>query len=191
MFRNLSLTRSKDAGFTAAELLVVLALSGSVLAIAFGFFQSARATFQGDSDMRVVEWQLKLARETAINQRRAVEIRFTSPNLITVVRRNIGAGPATTVISTIYLEHNMHFMQFPGIPDTPDAFGATAPIAFGGAATIMFTADGMFTDGGGNPINGTVFIGQPGKAATARALTVFGPTARIRGFRWNGTQWRQ
>jgi prepilin-type N-terminal cleavage/methylation domain-containing protein len=189
MGRILSADRSRDTGFTAAELLIVLALSGSVLAIAFGFFQSARATFQGDSDMRVVEWQLKLARETAINQRRSVEIRFTSPNLITVVRRNLPAG--TTVISTIYLEHNMKFMQFPGIPDTPDAFGATTPIAFGGAATVMFTADGMFTDGGGNPINGTVFIGQPGKAATARALTVFGPTARIRGFRWNGTQWRQ
>ena len=113
MVRILSADRSKDAGFTAAELLIVLALSGTVLAITFGFFQSARATFQGDSDMRVVEWQLKLARETAINQRR-VDSKCSSrnPNLITVVRNNLPDG--TTVISTIYLEHNAKFMQFAG-----------------------------------------------------------------------------
>ena len=175
-------------GFSLIEVLVVLALSATVLAITVGFFRAALNTFQGDADMRVVEWQLKLARETAINQRRSVEIRFTNPNLITVLRHNIPNG--TTVISTIYLEHNTKFMIFPGAPDTPDSFGNAAPVFFNNAAAVMFTADGMFTDPTGTPVNGTVFFGQPGRQTTARALTVFGPTARIRSFRWNGTQWR-
>jgi hypothetical protein len=172
-------------------MLVVVALSGTVLGISLGFFRAASATFQGDADMRRVEWQLKLARETAINQRRAVEIRFTNPNLVTVIKWNFPTGTGSTVVSTIYLEHNMKFMTFPSIPDTPDAFGNTTPVYFGGVAAVMFTADGMLTDGNGNPINGGVFIGQPGRATTARALTVFGSTARIRIYRWNGTQWRQ
>ena len=43
----------------------------------------------------------------------------------------------------------------------------------------MFTADGMLTDQAGNSINGTIFLGQAGAPMTARALTVFGPTATL------------
>ena len=73
--------------------------------------------------------------------------------------------------------------------NTPDGFGRASATDFGGAAAVMFTSDGMFTDQTGNPINGSVFLGQPSRPMTSRALTVFGPTARIRVYRWNGTQW--
>jgi hypothetical protein len=49
----------------------------------------------------------------------------------------------------------------------------------------------MLTDPAGNPVNGSIFIGQPGKPLTSRALTVFGPTATIRSYRWNGSAWRR
>jgi prepilin-type N-terminal cleavage/methylation domain-containing protein len=179
---------SNQNGFSVVELLVVLAIGSVVLAITFGAFQSLNDTMQGDADMRIVEWQLKLARETAINQRRAVEVRFVSPNVITLVRDNLPAG--TTVLSTTYLQHNAKFMLFTGQPDTPDSFGRAAAVYFGAAAKVMFTADGMFTDAAGNPVNGSVFIGQITRPGTSRALTVFGPTARIRAYRWNGTAWR-
>jgi hypothetical protein len=170
------------------ELLFVLALTSITLTFVIGGFRQAQAIVQGDASLRIVQWQFKLARETAINQRRSVEIRFTPPNFLTVVRRNIPAGE--TVISTAVLEHNTQFLRFAGQPDTPDGFGGAVAINFGGAANYMFTADGMFTDATGNPLNGTVFIGQQGKPQTARALTVFGPTARVRGFRWNGSEWK-
>jgi hypothetical protein len=56
---------------------------------------------------------------------------------------------------------------------------------------LIFRAEGMFTDGNPNldPLNGTVFIGVFGQPSTARAVTIFGPTALIRGYRWNGSQW--
>lgn len=181
-------TRRGDAGFTAVELVTVLGIIAILAGIMFGSFQALQATVQGDADMRVVEWQLKLARETAINQRRYIEIRFTNPNRIAVVRDDLPAG--TTTISTIYLEHNMQFLMFPGQGDTPDAFGRTAALSFGAATSMMFTPDGMFVDQTGNPLNGSIFLGSPGRPGTARSLTVFGPTARIRAFRWNGTQWR-
>lgn len=182
------LDRSRQAGYSLLELLLVLALTGITLGFVVGGFRVASSIVQGDASLRIVQWQFKMARETAINQRRAVEIRFTPPNFLSVVRRNIPAGE--TVISTAVLEHNTQFRRFVGQPDTPDAFGGAVAINFGAATAYMFTADGMFTDQAGNPLNGTVFVGQANKPQTARALTVFGPTARIRGYRWNGSAWK-
>lgn len=182
-------TVENDAGFSLGEAMLVLALIGVAVAMLVGVFQPVAATVQGDSGMYVVEWQLKLARETAINQRRFVEIRFTSPNVITVVRRNIPNGE--TVISSAVLEHHIEYRQFVGIPDTPDGFGMGTPLAFGAATALAFTSDGMFVDQTGTPINGTIFLGQMAHSISARALTVFGPTARIRAYKWNGSAWRR
>jgi hypothetical protein len=180
--------RDRDAGFGMTELLVVLVMLVIVMSLGIGFFRNAASALQGDANLRILEWQLKLAREFAINQRRAVEVRFTAPNLISVVRRNIPNGE--TVLSTAVLENGTQFLLFAGQPDTPDGFGRATATDFGAAAAVMFTSDGMFTDQTGNPINGSVFLGQPARPMTSRALTVFGPTARIRVYRWNGTQWR-
>ncbi len=177
-----------DRGFSVFELLIIMAIMSIMMGIVVAGFRVYSATIQGDAEMRIVEWQLKLARETAINQRRTIEVQFTPPNLITLVRNDLPAG--TTVLSTIVLEHNTAFRQFPGEPDTPDTFGNSSPVTFGGAASVMFTADGMFTDQAGNPVNGSIFLEQIGQPMSARALTVFGPTARIRTYRWNGTGWR-
>lgn len=160
-----------------------------ILAIGVGFYPPAIQTIQGDADMRILNWQLKLARETAINQRRTVTLTFVAPNQIQVFRNEIPAGQ--TLVSQAVLEHNTQYWLFAGQPDTPDGFGRPTAISFSGAATVMFTADGMLTDATGNPVNGSIFLGQPGRPLTARALTVFGPTATIRTYRWNGTQWRR
>jgi prepilin-type N-terminal cleavage/methylation domain-containing protein len=186
--RTTILAPPRDAGYSLIELIVGLFLMSSVLAIGVGFYPKAVAIVQGDADLRVITWQLKLARENAINQRRSMQLTFTSPNIISVVRRNIPNG--TTVISTAVMEHNMQFLLFAGQPDTPDGFGRPSAVSFSGAAGVMFTADGMLTDLNGNPVNGSLFLGQPNKPSTSRALTVFGPTATIRAYRWNGTAWR-
>jgi prepilin-type N-terminal cleavage/methylation domain-containing protein len=180
---------ASDAGFSLIEVVVVALIASVVLAMSVGFYPQAVSIVRGDADLRIVYWELKLARETAINQRRTIEVRFTPPNIITTVRRNIPGG--TTVLSTAVLEHNTQFLLFAGQPDTPDAFGRNAAIDFGGAAPVMFTADGMLTDTTGNAVNGSVFLGQPGKPITSRALTVFGPTSTVRTYRWNGAAWRR
>lgn len=177
-----------DAGFTVIELLGVLVVTVSVLGIGLGGFSMALNTVRGDASMNIVLWQLKLARETAINQRRSVEVRFTMPNYMQVVRRNIPSGE--TEVSTAVLEHQTQFYVFSSMPDTPDTFGRAAAIDFGAATAVMFNAEGQLVDQTGNIINGSVFIGRPGAPMTARALTVFGPTSAIRTYRWNGSAWR-
>jgi Tfp pilus assembly protein FimT len=178
-----------DAGFTLIETVFVAAIAVTMLAVFAGYYPQAVATVQGDADMRVLQYHLKLAREMAINQRRAVQVQFVGANQVRLVRTDLPTG--FTTVATAFLEHNARFQLFADQPDTPDGFGRGAAVWFSGADPVMFTSDGMFTDLTGNPVNGSVFIGQPGKPETARALTIFGPTATIRSYRWNGLEWRR
>jgi Tfp pilus assembly protein FimT len=166
----------------------VLVVSLTVLALGLGGFSTALNTIRGDASMNIVHWQLKMARETAINQRRSVEVQFTPPNFMSVIRQNIPAG--TTVLSTAVLEHQTQFYVFPAMVDTPDGFGNASAIDFGAATAARFNSEGQLVDQTGAILNGTVFIGRPGAPMTARAITIFGPTSAIRGYRWNGTAWR-
>jgi len=176
-----------ERGFSLAEILTIVAIIGVLFGITIIAFQAAATTIQGDSNLRILERQLKLARDTAVAQRRSVEVQFVPPNQLFVIRHDLPSG--TTLLQSGYFENNTTFIRFDGIPDTPDTFGGTDAINVGGATVLMFTSDGMFVDGAGTPVNGTIYVGQAGKPVTQRAVTVFGSTARIRTYRWNGSQW--
>ena len=176
-----------ERGFSLPEILTIVALIGLLFGITIIAFQTAAVTIQGDSNLRIVEGQLKFARDVAVSQRRTVEVVLVAPNMIQVIRQDRPAG--TTLLSSAVLENNTTFVDFADVPDTPETFGADSVYAPGALSTLMFTADSMFTDSSGGPANATIFIGQTGKKTTARAVTVFGTTARIRTYRWNGSQW--
>jgi Tfp pilus assembly protein FimT len=133
--------------------------------------------------------QLRKGRETAIAQRRNVEIKFLGNNQIQLVRDDVPAG--TTVLSTVTLENSVQFRVFPTVPDTPDAFGKAAAVDFGGAAQLIFLTTGTLVDSQSNPVSGTVFLGLANHPETARAVTILGATGRVRGYRWTGTAWIQ
>ena len=176
-----------ERGFSLAEILTIVAIIAVMFGISIIAFQAAATTIQGDANLRILERQLKLARDTAVAQRRSVEVQFVGGNELYVIRHDLPSG--TTLLQSAYFENNTQFIRFDGVPDTPDSFGGTQAINVGAATVLMFTSDGMFVDGAGTPVNGTLFIGQPGKPLTQRAVTVFGSTARIRTYRWNGSQW--
>jgi hypothetical protein len=124
-----------------------------------------------------------------------MEIIFSTPKRIQVVRQEIGGGPNPTIVD-VNLDGDQKFLHFPGTDDTPDEFGLTnKPIAFGttegSLPTIMFTSEGSLVDTSGDTLNGTLFIGVPGDSMTARAITIFGPTALLRAWRWDGKQWTE
>lgn len=178
-----------ERGFTLTELVVSMAIAVTVMAICIAWVPPMTEVMQADSDLQVLKGTVVLAREAATNQRRSVELEFLVPNVVQVVRQNLPNG--TTVLSRVVLQHGAAFLRFAGEPDTPDGFGASAAVNLSGAARVFFTADGTLTDLDGNPVNVTLFIGQPMRPLTSRALTIFGPTARVRGYRWNGATWRQ
>ena len=79
----------KEAGFTLIELLMVVAIGGTLAAISVIGFAQAATSIRGDNGMVQVMSQLRMARDLAINQRRAMEVQFLAPNEIRVVRQEI------------------------------------------------------------------------------------------------------
>lgn len=177
-----------DVGFSLLEVMLTIVIIGLMTSVAVVQIGTARQTANGDSGMRVVLAQLNLARELSIEQRRTIQLQFTAPNSLRVIRNEIPAG--TTMLSSVIFEGHVEYLLLPGIPDTPDAFGRGQAVDFGGAAVMQFNSDGTLVDQQGRLINGTVYLAiRGGTDRSARAITVLGATGRVRGYRWTGREW--
>jgi prepilin-type N-terminal cleavage/methylation domain-containing protein len=176
--------RSHDAaGFSLVELMIVVAMIGILGGMAVLQIDTLRKGLLGDGAMRVVMGQLNIARETAVARRRSVTVEFVGSN---VLRLTIGDEA-----SNVAFESGVQYALVQDMGDTPDGFGRAAPTTFGSTmqTTVTFNSEGSLVDGGGSPINGTVFLAVPGEPLTARAVTVLGTIGRVRGYRWDGTRW--
>jgi hypothetical protein len=111
----------------------------------------------------------------------------------------------------VYLNDNvgggLKFYVFAALPDTPMNFGNSTAINLqqpsgGGAWTCMFTTSGAFVGTAqsaatlyqatnNNPVNASLFLGVTGRSNTARAVTVFGATGRVRSYFWTGSSWQE
>ena len=183
--------RSNVDGFTMVEMLTVLAIAGVLMAAAIMVMPGVLSQGRSDGGTAQALNALRLARDSAIDQRRNIEVHFLGKNHIQTVRDEIGlnfVAAGTTTLSDVYLE-SQQFTQFTGLGDTPDHFGASGPIAFGTTPTYMFTSEGTFIDAMGDVLNGTIFLGTPGQTPTARAITIFGPTALLHVWKWSGSTW--
>lgn len=177
---------TRASGFSLIEMMVVT----GVIAVGASFSvvqaEQAFAHYRANAAMRAVEAQLTIARNLAITQRRNMIVQCLAPNQVQVTRQDVPAG--TTMLSTRTLGYGTTFHRFTGETDTPDAFGINADCDFGATTTTAsFTPDGAFVNQLGLPINGTVYLGIPTDVKTIRAVTVFGTTGRVRGYRWTWT----
>lgn len=182
--------RTTDAGFSLIEMLIALCITAILASMAVVQIGAARPAMQADGAMRAMMSQLNAARETAVAQRRNIQLVFVAPNQLQLVRQDLPTG--TTLLRNVALEAGIQFHQFTPAVDTPDAFGLSGgALAFNSALTITFNSDGMLIDTGGSPINGTVFLALPSARHTARAVTILGATGRVRAYRWTGSAWAQ
>lgn len=176
-------------GFTLPEVLVTVTIFMVISAMAAATLTGAISMVRADGQARRLVGLFQLARETAIMRQRDVEVVFDEAG--SRARLLLHDGGVATPIREVTLEYGVGFRQFAGMPDTPDTFGATAVIDFGGAPRLLFISDGSFVDDTDLPLNGTVFLGMAGKRETARAVTITGTTARARIYRWGGSWWEQ
>ena len=168
-------------------LVVTLMTIGTSMALAE--INIALPSMKGDGAMRAAIAEFNLARELAQTQRRNMQVVFTAPHRIQIIRQDVPNG--TTLVGSIDFEGGVIFGLTPGLPDTPDAFGNNNATDFGTTTAIYFTSEGELIDDQGVPVNGTIFTAIQGQPRSARAVTVLGATSRIRAYRWKGASWEK
>jgi len=200
-----------EQGFSLLEMVVVVGLAMTVMAFAVMNTMNSSQNSRANSAMDGLISQLRQAREMAIAKRRNVQVQFTSPNQIQLTLLTLPGEPIPAPIPPSYLNDNVGggliFYVFPTIPDTPMGFGNGTAINLqqqtgGGTWTCMFTTSGAFVGTAqsaatlyqatnNNPVNASLFLGVMGKPNTARAVTVFGATGRVRSYYWTGSSWQE
>jgi hypothetical protein len=171
---------------------IIGVLSSMAVMVSGTWIEAAKA--DGGLDQMVAAF--RTARERALADRRNMEVRMLPPNQIQVVRRDVvgSVEVGTTAIETFTLEGRMRVGVVSGVPDLTGADDLIAGTGNGGinvgnATAAIFTSEGTLVDQNGDPLNLEVFVGQGVERLSARVVTVFGPTAFIRGYTWNGSRW--
>jgi prepilin-type N-terminal cleavage/methylation domain-containing protein len=189
---------SAQAGYSLIELMIVVGIAGVLTGIAVVQIGSTKQGLTGDGGMRTVLSQMNQAREMAITQRRYMRISFTLGNKVTISKEDL-AGGAPTEVQTALMEGRVEFLVVLPVGtkadyDTPEGYGNTAPVLFptatGTPPEIKFSPEGTLVNQDGKTLNGTVFLAVPNQKLSARAVTVFGSTGRVRGYRWDGAHWK-
>ena len=182
-------------GYSLIEVLVAVAIISIILGMALLNYGSILPNLKANSAMDQLLYQLRSARERAIAHRREVQVQFVGTNQLTITEIwLLGTAPPA---STVSFEGGAQYIILPGVPDLPAPFnfGNAAPVYFGGVSggppIMKFSTTGALVDGGNTLVNGTVFMGIPGKPSTARAISILGATGRVREYHWDGSQWQE
>jgi prepilin-type N-terminal cleavage/methylation domain-containing protein len=192
------------SGFTLVETMIVLAIMLIASGIFFMSLQPALKDTRVTNAYNTTLMTLRRAREAAIAERRTYIVTFNNavtPNSITMTQAATGV-----VITTQTLPPDILFRVEPGIPvsaaTTPDHFGTGSTaidfdqaVAGGAKNVVCFQPDGSAQDINSNSNNGVVYMARTGSLYSSRAITVWGATGRLRGYRLypnaGGSIWRQ
>jgi prepilin-type N-terminal cleavage/methylation domain-containing protein len=169
-------------GFTLLEVMVVLTLILAVAAAAVPRIQSTVQHTRVEAALQMVALEMRRARQLAMDHRRVHTISFTTPRTVTIVRQETGGNPPTTV-SELGFSPDVEFNRN-SVSSNPDQMTSSAAIDFNGATSVRFNPDGSAVDASGQVCNGLVFVSRPGDPHSTAAVTLFGSTGRIRGFRF-------
>jgi len=170
--------------------MLVVAIGVIIGAMAVINIQTAVRASRVNTAYQTIMMSLRRARQGAVDERCLYVVTFTAPR--TILLQKISGG-VTTTIQTIDLPFDIQFRAEPGIPTnnakTPDNFGSGAnaidfSINYGGAGTVVyFNPDGSATDSSSRINNGVVYMVRRGELTSARAVSVFGATGRIKGWK--------
>jgi len=194
----------RTSGFSLIEMVSVLAIIIVLASISFislvPVMKQQRVTNAYNTTLQA----MRLARDNAVSQRTSYSVTFSTtdqPNTITV-SPTLTAGFQGAQNTVVYqLPTDVSFDAESALASTPAPdgygtgllaidFGYTANGATGGAQTIYFCPDGSAQDaeGGvgacaGSWDGGVVYIARVGDLMSSRAVTLWGGTGRIRGWR--------
>jgi prepilin-type N-terminal cleavage/methylation domain-containing protein len=201
---------SDTLGFSLVEMLAVIMIILILSTITFIALQPVLNTAKVNEAYDDVLMSLRAARQRAITERKQYILVLGTPapagvatplgppdaKSIQLFRWDAGTALAAAVqISTVELPTFISFQTLPGMPTPgPDNFG-TGAVALdfdytangggtGGAGNvILFAPDGSAQDTNGNLLSGVCYLAHDGDLYSSRAVTLFGASGRIRGWR--------
>ncbi len=212
--------RRGERGFSMLELAIVVAITLIAGSIVFMSTREALKNQRAERALQDMLNQTRMARQLAIDRRRVFKVAYgATPASITITvtpptSSSLGCAGATnqwpdapaTAGLPDKIDGYFDFLYVTGAPSTsPDGLSGTGGVNFTGADTtsVCFYPDGSARDSHNQYSSGVVYV-APTTAADSvtnsrinnmRAMTVFGPTGRISGWRVSqtpsGLQWKQ
>jgi prepilin-type N-terminal cleavage/methylation domain-containing protein len=198
--------KPNDRGFSLLELMITLSIILIMAGVTFIAMQPVikqnDSTIAFDTTLEVI----RNYRNQAITKSRRYMITFTpaagavrATMTVQWLPAGVPVAPPPVFIGTYTLPPDIQFGVQAGFPATaatvPDGFGTGATaidfdqnMGLGSQNYIMFMPDGSSQDTLGNWNSGVVYMVRNTDTTdvySARAVTVFGPTGRIRGWRLN------
>jgi Tfp pilus assembly protein FimT len=203
------MVHGKTRGFSLVETIVVVGIGMVVASISLLCLQPAIKDARTNAAYGAALMQMRNSRERAIENREqfivcfgiatpagaATPIQAPDAQSIQVFQWPAGTAISSAIqISTIELPFDIQFQALTGIPTspaaTPDGFGTgSVPLNFdigvaGGIQNqVAFLPDGSARDTNGNFNNGVLYLARSGDVYSTRAVSVFGVSGRIRGWR--------
>jgi len=201
------MAKNRERGFTLIEMAVVVGIALIMSCIAVFSFGPVLSDSRTNQAYDTVLMQLRNARARAIENRQQFIVCFgiavpggaatplgaPTAQSIQVFQWPVGAALSSAIqVSTIDLPYDMQFQALSGIPtgSPPDGFGAgnlgldfDLGVAGGVQNQVMFIPDGSARDTLWNINNGILYVARTGDTYSSRAITIYGTSGRIRGWR--------
>jgi prepilin-type N-terminal cleavage/methylation domain-containing protein len=183
---------SGERGFSVVELLVVVAIVLVICSASLMAINSVLKASRADTALQIALGQIRQVHQRAIDERRVYRLTFTSPGNIRTDRMDFSGGVWTpTFVDSINLPTDIQFTVVSGTPTTttPNGFGSADNALdlsvnnTSGTTQAFFQADGRVLDSLNRVANGIVYLARPSDLASSRAVTIFGTTGRIKGWK--------
>ncbi|HET9697140.1 MAG TPA: type II secretion system protein [Terriglobales bacterium] len=181
-----------DHGFSLVELLIVVAIVLVICSASLMAINSVLKSSRADYALQIALGQIRQVHQRAIDERRVYRLTFSTPGNIRTDRMDFSGGVWTpSFIDSINLPTDMQFTVVSGTPTTttPNGFGSASNAIdlsvnnTSGATQMLFQADGRVLDSVNRVANGIVYLARPADLASSRAVTIFGSTGRVKGWK--------
>lgn len=198
-------SRRSCAGVSLLELLLVVAIVATVVSFGILQFASMRRLNSSAAIPLQLKIQLRLARQQAMSQRRAVTLQYDDQTKQVAIIRQPAAGKAVLSLPnfptpTGSVQVSSTTLTGNGVDRSELVYGPPASIAStlsdGTSLTalpgnkkinITFQPDGSVIDANGNPVNFALFFyNSKASNLTASAVSVLGSAGRIKTWKYNG-----
>jgi len=179
-----------EAGFSAAELMVVATIVIVLSVIAVFALRPTKRNYSADDGAELITNYLRDAYHRALAQRQTIRVDIDIPNqwVILVDENKLPVGDEIEIkrerlVSPVSMNRPSSGGAPIALPPAPYAYN---PAVFNssGIWSARFRSDGSIVDAAGNPESATLYFSPDQVTAKemglVRALTVFGPSGAIR-----------